>query len=112
MRLTIVLLFLTCFGKAQIDSAIAVPLIGINIGGDLPYADMAKRFGPNLKAGGSFMYKTKKNWIVGAEFSYRFGRNVREDVLKQLKNSDGFLVACTSLLDASSGWRAPIPIRA
>ena len=91
MRLVVLLVCLSLFGKAQIDSAIAIPLVGIHFGGQLPFGDMANRFGGNLQAGGTFMFKTKKNWIYGLEFNYGFGRNVREDVLKQLKNSDGFV---------------------
>jgi hypothetical protein len=92
MKFLVVFIIFTSTLKAQIDSAMSVPLVGINLAGNLPFADMAQRFGANLKAGGSFHYKTKKNWIFGFEFGYGFGRNVKEDVLKQLKNSDGYLV--------------------
>lgn len=78
--------------KAQIDSAIAIPLVGIHISGQLPAADLAQRFGPNLNAGGSFSYKTKKNWIYGIESNYFFGRNVKEDILVNLKSSSGFVI--------------------
>jgi len=91
MRLLVFIVFLSFFGKAQIDSAITLPMLGINLGGDLPFADLAERFGPNLKAGGSFMVKTKRNWIYGLDYSLMFGRNVREDVISQLKNPDGFV---------------------
>jgi hypothetical protein len=92
MRLVILGLFLSVLAKGQIDSAMAVPLVGIHLGGQLPFSDMADRFGPNLEAGGSFMYKTRKNWLIGAEFNYGFGRNVKENVLTQLTNPDGFVV--------------------
>jgi hypothetical protein len=85
MRLLFILLIITKIGYAQIDSAIAVPIVGIHVGGQLPAYDMAQRFGPNLFAGGLFMYKTKSNWLFGLEGSYLFGRNVKEDVLSQLK---------------------------
>src|SRR5882724_8965094 len=78
--------------KDTANKPIAAPLIGVHFGGDLPFGDLAKRYGPNLNTGFNFMYKTKKNFILGMEASYGFGRNIREDVLKQLKNSDGFLV--------------------
>jgi hypothetical protein len=68
-----------------------VPLVSIHFGGHLPGGDLQKRFGPNLNIGGSFMYKTKKNWLFGIESSYMFGRNVKEDVLSQLKNESGFI---------------------
>ncbi len=83
--LIFIFLIVTQFSKAQIDSAIAIPIVGINFGAQLPAYDMAKRFGPNLNAGGMFMYKTKKNWTFGFECNYLFGKNVKEDVLKQLK---------------------------
>lgn len=77
----------------QLDSnKIAFPLLGVNFGGQLPIGDMASRFGLNLNAGGSFLFKTKSNWLVGVEGNYIFGKNVKEDVLKQMKNSDGFIV--------------------
>ena len=91
MRLIIVFLFLSSFLRAQMDSAMTVPLIGINFGGQLPYGDLAERFGPNLRAGGSFLIKTKKNWIYGLDAYYMFGKNVKEDVLAQLKNSEGYI---------------------
>lgn len=92
MRLIFLFVMLCSFAKAQIDSALTVPLIGINFGAQVPSGDMAKRFGPNLSLGASFLIKTKKNWVYGTEFSYLFGKNVHEDVLKQLKNEGGFVV--------------------
>lgn len=86
MKFLIILLFsISHFCKAQSDSAIAVPIVGISVGGQLPAFDLAKRFGPNLSAGALFMYKTKRNWVFGFETNYMFGKNVKEDVLKQLK---------------------------
>jgi hypothetical protein len=86
--------FLFCFGTltAQIDSALTVPLLGINFGASVPGGDLATRFGPNLYAGGNLILKTKKNWLIGIDCNYMFGRNVKEDVLKQITNSDGFVV--------------------
>jgi hypothetical protein len=92
MRIFILLIVFISLGvKAQIDSAITVPLVGINFGGQLPMFDLSKRFGPNLRAGGSFLLKTKKNWVYGIECNYLFGKNVKEDVLTQLKTPEGFV---------------------
>lgn len=74
------------------DSIIAAPLIGVHIGGNLPMADLAKRFGPNLNTGINIMYKTKKNYLIGIDGNYMFGRNIKEDVMKNLTNEDGFIV--------------------
>ncbi len=92
MRLLILFFFLSGIVRAQIDSALTAPLLGFSLGGQVPFADMATRFGPNLSLGGSFLLKTKKNWLVGLESNFMFGRNVKEDVLKQLKTSDGFVI--------------------
>ena len=59
-QLSIFFIFLSIIAKAQIDSAISVPLVGIHFGGQLPGGDLLKRFGPALNVGGAFMYKTNK----------------------------------------------------
>ncbi|MFO0357063.1 MAG: hypothetical protein ACK50A_08920 [Sphingobacteriaceae bacterium] len=74
------------------DSIIAAPLIGVHIGGNLPMADLAKRFGPNLNTGINIMYKTKKNYLIGIDGNYMFGRNIKENVMKNLTNEDGFII--------------------
>ncbi len=90
MRFLIPLLLFSFFGFSQEDTTeLFVPLIGIHVGGQLPAGDLSKRFGADLNLGGNFSLKTKKNWIFGVESNYFFGRNVREDVLSQLRNSDG-----------------------
>jgi hypothetical protein len=63
--------------------------VGIHVGGQLPFADMAERFGPDLTMGGSFLIKTGKNWVYGIEANYMYGRNVKEDVLKQMRTKEG-----------------------
>lgn len=92
MRIVICFLLISLVSKAQLDSAASLPLVGVHFGGQLPFSDMGTRFGPNLDAGGMFAYKTKRNWIFGAEGTYGFGRNVKEDVLKNLKTTDGFVI--------------------
>lgn len=90
----ILFIFLVGICSAQKDSVkpIAAPLVGVHFGGDLPFGDLGKRYGSNLTTGFNFMYKTKKNLLFGFDFNYGFGRNFKEDVLSQLKNSDGFIV--------------------
>lgn len=92
MRLAAILVFAVTVLKGQIDTSVTVPLLGINVSMQLPGGDLAKRFGANLAAGGIFAVKTRSNWLIGLEGNYFFGRNVREDVLSNLKNPDGFVV--------------------
>lgn len=92
MKLVISILFFTFFSFSQIDSVkLFVPLVSIHLGSQLPAGDLAQRFGPNMNVGGSVMLKTKHDWLLGIESNYFFGRNVKEDVLSQLKNSDGVI---------------------
>lgn len=93
MKLIIAFVSICFFGFSQIDSnRIFVPMASIHLGGQIPAGDLAQRFGPNMNVGGAFMIKTKRNWLFGIESNYFFGRNVKEDVLTQLKNSDGSIV--------------------
>lgn len=90
MKFIIPILFCSFFGVSQIDSAgIFAPLVSIHLGGQVPGGDLSQRFGADLNMGGSFMIKTKKNWLLGIESNYFFGRNVKEDVLSQLKSENG-----------------------
>jgi hypothetical protein len=92
MKYFIFFMFSAFMACAQIDSAIRIPLVGVHFGGQLPMADLNKRFGPNLVSGLSFTMKSKKNWLYGARFDYMYGRNVKEDVLKSLKTPEGYVV--------------------
>lgn len=67
------------------DSTFRILMVGVHFSGQIPMADMAKRYGPNLNAGGSFTWKTKHNVIFSAEGSYFFGRNIKEDPLKSMR---------------------------
>ncbi len=85
-------LFCSVALRAQIDTAITVPLVAVHLSAQLPYGDMASRYGTNLNAGGSFLIKTSSNWLFGLESGYLFGRNVKEDVTSQMKNDQGFII--------------------
>lgn len=81
----------TQFSRAQSvkDSTVRILMIGFHVSGQLPQYDLAKRFGPNLNAGASFIWKTKHNVLFSVEGSYFFGRNVREDVVASMRNDKG-----------------------
>lgn len=85
-------LFTSSFKAQSVkDTCFRILLTGVHISGQLPQADLAKRYGANLSVGADFIWKTKKNFLFGVEGSYFFGKNVREDVISSLKNSDGFV---------------------
>ncbi|MBC7383054.1 MAG: hypothetical protein H7296_08685 [Bacteroidia bacterium] len=73
------------------DSTVRILMIGFHFSGQLPQKDLAKRFGPSLSAGATFTWKTKQNLLFSVEGSYFFGKNVREDVVANMRNSDGVI---------------------
>lgn len=52
-----------------------------------PGGDMSERFGISSDIGGGAGYKTKTNWMLGAEATYIFGNTVNENTLINLMNS-------------------------
>lgn len=89
--ITFFLIAVSFKGQSVKDSCFRIILTGVHFSGQLPQADLAKRFGGNLSAGADFMWKTKKNILFGLEGSYFFGKNVKEDVISSLRNADGFV---------------------
>lgn len=89
------ILFIGLFTSLQIiaqsvkDSSFRILMVGVHFSGQLPQADLAKRFGANFSAGGSFIWKTKRNFLFGVEGSYFFGKNVKEDVVSNMRSEDG-----------------------
>lgn len=75
------------------DSSLFVPIIAVNYTFQAPSGDMDTRFGLSHAIGGTFLLKTKKNWVFGADWNYIFGKKVNEpDLMKGLINSDGVIV--------------------
>lgn len=96
-RIYTVLAILLIFGfqtnaQSVKDSAFRILMVGVHFSGQIPQQDLAKRFGPNFSAGGTFTWKTKHNILFGVEGSYFFGNKVKEDVVSSLRNTEGFIV--------------------
>lgn len=59
----------------------------------LPGGDLVHRFGLNSNAGIALSYKTQKNFIYSASWSYLFGKDLRgENPLSIISTSDGFVI--------------------
>jgi hypothetical protein len=88
-------ILLSAVSLAQVpvgDTCLRIPMVDVNYSFEMPYGDLQNRYGFDSNVGGSFLYKTKKNWIVGLDGGYIFSKNVKEDVLKQMKNSEGYVI--------------------
>lgn len=81
------------FGQFNVkDSAQSFALIKVGAGLHTPQKDLANRFGLISSVGVSLDVKTKFNLLCGAEFSYLFGNDVKEDPLSILRTPDGNII--------------------
>ena len=97
-----ILLFLSSFiAKSQFviekkviqDSAYTIPMFTTSYAYQWSGADMADRFTANSNVGGSFMVKTKNNWIYGFKGSFLFGASVTDStVLRNIVTNDGYII--------------------
>ena len=76
------------------DSIISTPLIYATYSYQFPGGDLAKQFGSNSSIGGGLLFKTRHNWLFGAEGNFMFGQSV--------KNSDSLLKSITTHEDRKS----------
>lgn len=92
----IFILFVSTFASAQVsvkDSSIFTPLICGSYAYQIPGGDLAKRFGDNSNLGVDILFKTKKNWIYGIQYSHLFGEKIYEsNILDNLRNNDGWII--------------------
>ncbi|MDP2388252.1 MAG: hypothetical protein Q8M29_17895 [Bacteroidota bacterium] len=86
---------LSFIGKTQNlkDSCLSVPLTGLHLSGQLAAGDLKTRFGNTMSVGIPFMWKTKKNWVIGIEGSYFFGKTVNENSLSTIQTAEGTITA-------------------
>ena len=93
---SLVLLF--SFGlKAQSDisdTTLSIPMFYATYSYQFPGGDLTERYGNNSSIGGGFMWKTKPNWIFGAEFNFLFGNDVKiaDQIMGNLKTEDGYII--------------------
>lgn len=79
--------------KSIADSSISLHVISAQVKAQLPGAELADRFGWSSAIGMQYTYKSKGQWLIGAEASFIFGTKVKEDsMLNFLLNSDQTLI--------------------
>ena len=76
------------------DTALNVPMFYASYAFTLPGGDLADRFGPSSMVGGGFQFKSKGNWIVGANFDFLFGSKVKDtdSLMYNLKTESGHII--------------------
>jgi len=76
------------------DSSIFVPMIYATYTYQVPGGDLANQFGGNSAIGGGIKFKTKSNWVIGAEGNYMFGGTVKDEdsLLLPVSTPEGLII--------------------
>ena len=78
--------------KSLIDED-PVFLFGLDYGFNLPGGDFAENYGLNLELGSKLSYMLKNNNLhFGIKASYIFGDTVKQDVIENLRDANGFVI--------------------
>ncbi|MFZ4401587.1 MAG: hypothetical protein ACOYO1_16260 [Bacteroidales bacterium] len=77
------------------DSSAFAGLISLSYSFQFPGGDMAKTYGNNSSIGTSASIKTKANWILGADFNFIFGNDVKlyDQIVNSIAPADGNVIA-------------------
>lgn len=83
----------TFWGQSSIsDSTISMHQVKLGVDFQIPFADMAERFGNNFAVGAGYSYKFKNNFDVGTSYRFMFGSDVKDTaMLGELKTSLGII---------------------
>ncbi len=100
MRIYLISLFLllsaTIFAQQDAEKEpVSTFIIGGTYSFQIPGADMAKRYGNNSTVGPIFLWKTKTNWLFGADFNFLFSKNVKnvDSITKFMTTSTGDVIS-------------------
>ena len=107
--------FFSVLAPAQESSSNLALLLGLDYGYQIPGGDLAKRFGPSFELGVNLnLMNLGKGYGLGIEGGFFFGNQVKEDVLKNLRTSDGGIIANDkTFADAAlrqRGWMAGLAV--
>ena len=89
---------ITCHSQAAdtnspASSRFNAGLITASYSFDIPFSDLAKRFGFNSEVGCGFYYKFKNNWMAGVEGTFLFGETVNESgILDSISTNEKFII--------------------
>lgn len=91
-----VMLTVTLWGQSRVsDTAMSIPMFYATYSFQFPGGDLLDRYGNSSSIGGGFQWKTNKNWIVGTEYIYLFGQDVKiaDQIMNNLKTEDGAIIS-------------------
>lgn len=76
------------------DTCLRIPMFYASYAFQIPGGDLSERFGVNSNIGGGFLYKTGKNFVAGADFSFIFGSKIKikDELMSNLFTVDGYII--------------------
>jgi hypothetical protein len=88
---------ITLSARAQVnvqDSSVTVNMLYAAYAYQFPGGDLRERFGNNSGIGGGYQVKLKKNWLLGVDFNYIFGNNVKgaDSLFQSISTAEGFVI--------------------
>jgi len=89
------LMSFTGFSQVSIkDSSIFTSMFYATYSVQFPGGDLTQRFGTNSSIGGGMMFKTKSNWLFGAEGNFLFGGTIKnkDSMLVHISTPNGFII--------------------
>ncbi len=100
--LTSIFLLSTALLFAQQDAMkepVSTAIIAGTYSYQFPVGDMAKRYGGNSAVGPVFLWKTRTNWLIGADFNFMFSKNVKniDSITKFVTTSTGDAISNAGL---------------
>ncbi|MEZ5197537.1 MAG: hypothetical protein R2764_14415 [Bacteroidales bacterium] len=96
LSLSGILLAVTLWAQPSVsDTSMSIPMFYITYMYQFPGGDLAERYGNSSSIGGGFQWKTDKNWIVGIEYTYLFGQDVKisDQIMENIKTEDGNIIS-------------------
>lgn len=87
--------------KNYVDTMARMVWLDAHFSYHFPIGNLRTLFKNNFSIGPGLTYKTKKNWTIGAHFSYMFGANVRDLSMfnGNLANEDGIIIDGNGLVE-------------
>ena len=99
--------------NSEKDSASAGTFISASFAFQWPGADLARRFGQNSAAGGSFCYKSHHNILFGLEGDFLFGdRILQQGILDSISTPDGSFIGSDGKLTNAQLYERGFHLRA
>ncbi|HMY85443.1 MAG TPA: hypothetical protein PLC76_05770 [Saprospiraceae bacterium] len=86
------ILVVSAISQEKTSKARSALLIHLDYGFNLPAADLAKRFGSNFQVGGDVEYKFPVDIFIGVNYSYLWGKKVKENIGENLFNAKNEIV--------------------